>query len=160
MLACVASTTLAYVGPARGRGGIVSPRVQRSAVVMDDGPAVLEDGPAPIIQDMSTDIGQIYGPTAPAHPWAKPWTNLYEQEAVQLVKARSQLLKQPLKVEQHGHSAPLGSGHARLLRLRRARLAALGGSLVPGAQCRPLGAQPPPPVPELAVSRDANCTAL
>jgi len=97
MLACVASTTLAYVGPARGRGGIVSPRVQRSAVVMDDGPAVLEDGPAPIIQDMSTDIGQIYGPTAPAHPWAKPWTNLYEQEAVQLVKARSQLLKQPLK---------------------------------------------------------------
>merc|ERR1719311_1764316 len=46
---------------------------------------------------MNPESGQKFGPTAPAHPWAKPWTNLYEQEAVQLVKARSQQLKQPLK---------------------------------------------------------------
>jgi len=93
-----AAVALAWTGPAPLR---VSTRRSRPAV-MDDGLVadVVEDGPpAPleVIQDMSTDIGQKFGPTAPAHPWAKPWTNLYEQEAVQLVKARSQLLKQPLK---------------------------------------------------------------
>jgi len=93
-----AAVAFAWTGPAPLR---VSTRRHRPAV-MDDGLVadVVEDGPpAPleVIQDMSTDIGQKFGPTAPAHPWAKPWTNLYEQEAVQLVKARSQLLKQPLK---------------------------------------------------------------
>ena len=51
---------------------------------------------------MNPESGQKFGPTAPAHPWAKPWTNLYEQEAVQLVKARSQQLKQPLKDDMVG----------------------------------------------------------
>ena len=40
--------------------------------------------------------GQKYGPTAPAHPAVKPWTNLETQEGVQLVKAKSDLLRQPL----------------------------------------------------------------
>ena len=67
---------------------------------MDDGlvaDVAEEEAPLEIIQDMNPESGQKFGPTAPAHPWAKPWTNLYEQEAVQLVKARSQQLKQPLK---------------------------------------------------------------
>jgi len=63
---------------------------------MDDVPApVVDDGPAPLVEDLSD--GQKYGPTAPAHAWSKPWTNLHEQEAVQLVKARSLQLKEPLK---------------------------------------------------------------
>merc|ERR1719409_2518811 len=40
--------------------------------------------------------GQKYGPTAPAHPAVKPWTNLETQEGVQLVKAKSDGLRQPL----------------------------------------------------------------
>ena len=40
--------------------------------------------------------GQKYGPTAPAHPAVKPWTNLETQEGVQLIKAKSDLLRQPL----------------------------------------------------------------
>jgi sulfite reductase (ferredoxin) len=40
--------------------------------------------------------GQKYGPTAPAHPAVKPWTNLETQEGVQLVKAKSEGLRQPL----------------------------------------------------------------
>merc|ERR1719353_2482511 len=46
---------------------------------------------------MNPEAGQIYGPTKPAHAWPKPWTNLESQEGVQLVKARSLQLKQPLK---------------------------------------------------------------
>merc|ERR1719298_233344 len=45
---------------------------------------------------MNPESGQKFGPTAPAHPWAKPWTNLETQEAVQIVKARSQDLREPL----------------------------------------------------------------
>ena len=62
---------------------------------MDDGPAPVVDETPAVIEDMSE--GQIFGPTAPAHAWSKPWTNLHEQEGVQLVKARSLQLKQPLK---------------------------------------------------------------
>jgi hypothetical protein len=40
--------------------------------------------------------GQKFGPTAPAHPAVKPWTNLETQEGVQLIKAKSDLLRQPL----------------------------------------------------------------
>jgi hypothetical protein len=62
---------------------------------MDDGPAPVVDETPAVIEDMSE--GQIFGPTNPAHSWSKPWTNLHEQEGVQLVKARSLQLKQPLK---------------------------------------------------------------
>ena len=40
--------------------------------------------------------GQKFGPEAPAHPAKKPWTNLEKQEEVQLVKARSDQLREPL----------------------------------------------------------------
>ena len=42
--------------------------------------------------------GQKYGPTSPAHTPTKPlpWTNLEEQESVQIVKATSNGLRQPL----------------------------------------------------------------
>ena len=54
---------------------------------------------------------------------------------------------------QHGQSAPLGSGRAWLLRLLRPRLAALGGSALPGqrpghwtpSDCLSCSSEPPPP---------------
>jgi sulfite reductase (ferredoxin) len=86
-LACTAP--LAYVGPVPMRVSM------RRAAVMDESAASAEA--AVLVQDLGE--GQIFGPTAPAHPWSKPWTNLHEQEAVQLVKARSLLLKEPLKTD-------------------------------------------------------------
>jgi len=47
-----------------------------------------------VVDDMSP--GQLYGPTKPAHAWPKPWTNLEEQEKVQIVKAGSDHLRDPL----------------------------------------------------------------
>eukprot|EP00964_Phaeocystis_antarctica_P020197 scaffold11152_cov57-Phaeocystis_antarctica.AAC.2 len=47
---------------------------------------------------------------------------------------------------QHGQSAHLGSARGRLLRLLRARLAALGGSTLSGEDVGPLGAPPLPQV--------------
>ena len=44
---------------------------------------------------------------------------------------------------------PFGRAPARLLRLLRARLVALGGSALPGGEANPLGAQPVPRVLEL-----------
>ena len=46
--------------------------------------------------DFGLAPGQKFGPTAPAHPADKPWTNLETQEGVQLVKAASNDLRQPL----------------------------------------------------------------
>jgi len=40
--------------------------------------------------------GQKYGPTAPAHPAEKPWTNMKPHESVQIVKAMSDHLRDPL----------------------------------------------------------------
>ena len=55
---------------------------------------------ASVRMDTATDFGlapgQKYGPTAPAHPASLPWTNLETQEAVQLIKAASNDLRQPL----------------------------------------------------------------
>ena len=53
----------------------------------------------------------------------------------------------------HPGSAPLGSARARLLRLLRARPAALGGSTLLGEAITPLGAQPPPRVLERVASQ-------
>ena len=36
----------------------------------------------------SSELGQIFGPTNPAHAWEKPWTNLETQEGVQVVGAQ------------------------------------------------------------------------
>ena len=62
-------------------------------------------------------------------------------------------------------SAPrpsLGSARARLLRLLRlrARLEALGGSTLSGAEAGPLGARPLPRVPKRAASEAANSAAF
>jgi len=46
--------------------------------------------------DFGLALGQQFGPTAPAHPMEKPWTNLMTQEAVQIVKAASNDLRDPL----------------------------------------------------------------
>merc|ERR1719305_551233 len=43
--------------------------------------------------------GQKWGPTNPAHAWSKPWVNTEKQEGVQVVKAHSGYLQQPLKNE-------------------------------------------------------------
>ena len=53
-----------------------------------------EDAVATVFDDLN--LGQTIGPTAPAHAWPKPWTNLVEQEAVQVVKAKSGQLTEPL----------------------------------------------------------------
>ena len=60
---------------------------------------------------------------------------------------------------QHRQSASLGSAPARLLRLFRARLAALGSSALAGSG-RPTGAQPLPRVLELAASKAADVPAF
>ena len=57
---------------------------------------------------------------------------------------------------QHGRKCSLGGAPARLLRLLGARLAALGGSALPGGEADPLGALPPPRVLERAASRAAR----
>ena len=49
--------------------------------------------------DFGLADGQKYGPTAPAHPAEKPWTNLNSQEGVQLVKAASKQLRAPLDAD-------------------------------------------------------------
>jgi len=69
--------------------------LRRSAVMVEA--AEIAEAGAVLVQDLGE--GQKFGPTSPAHPWAKPWTNLHEQEAVQLVKARSLQLKEPLKTD-------------------------------------------------------------
>jgi sulfite reductase (ferredoxin) len=55
---------------------------------------------APRMQETATDFGlapgQKYGPTAPAHQVSKPWSNLETQEGVQIIKAASNDLRQPL----------------------------------------------------------------
>jgi len=48
---------------------------------------------------LAVDLGQKFGPTAPAHPWPKPWTNLEKQEGVQVVKAASSYLRAPLDAD-------------------------------------------------------------
>ena len=59
-------------------------------------------------------------------------------------------------VRQRGQSAPLGSAPARLLRLLGGRLAALGGSALPGEETAPVGARPPPRVLESVASKVAD----
>jgi sulfite reductase (ferredoxin) len=82
-------TSAAYVAiPAASRPTGSAAASTRSARVLMDAEADMDFGLAP---------GQKYGPTSPAHPMEKPWTNLVKQEEVQLVKARSEALLQPLK---------------------------------------------------------------
>ena len=62
-------------------------------------------GPSPAeLFGESSELGQIFGPTNPAHAWEKPWTNLETQEGVQLVKAASNDLRQPLLADMGAHS--------------------------------------------------------
>ena len=85
MLPAVVSAA-AYVAPLpRGVVGKRAPQVRM------DG----EDGAAATVFD-DLNLGQTIGPTAPGHAWPKPWTNLVEQEAVQVVKAKSGQLTEPL----------------------------------------------------------------
>ena len=56
--------------------------------------------------------------------------------------------------------SPFGRAPARLLRLLRARLAALAGSARSQGEAGPLGAQPPPRVRELAASKAAHFPAV
>ena len=69
--------------------------------------------------------------------------------------ARNSFMMEP-EAGQHGQSAPLGSAPARLLYLLGARLAALGGSALPGEETAPPSAQPPPRVLESVASKVAD----
>ena len=86
LASCVAA---AYVAPAL-RTNIGGQRA--AAVVMD-----AEEGAIAVFDDLSE--GQVIGPTKPAHEWPKPWTNLESQENVQVVKAASGQLMEPLKTD-------------------------------------------------------------
>ena len=87
MLALLAGGLAAsYVGPAMPGGGI-----RRAAIRM-------ETEELPVVFD-DLNHGQKIGPTKPAHEWPKPWTNLESQEAVQVVKAKSLQLQEPLKTD-------------------------------------------------------------
>ena len=50
---------------------------------------------------MPAELTQTVGPTAPAHPapGGLPWTNLETQETVQVVKAASKGLREPLSAQ-------------------------------------------------------------
>ena len=75
-------------------GGLFGTR-QRHAATRRAAP--LMDGESEF--GLAVDLGQKFGPTAPAHPWPKPWTNLEKQEGVQGVKAASNYLKAPLAAD-------------------------------------------------------------
>jgi len=83
-LGCGAASLIAPM--ARGVG-------HRAPHVRMDG----EEEAVAVFQDLN--MGQTIGPTAPAHAWPKPWTNLVDQEAVQVVKAKSGQLTEPLKTD-------------------------------------------------------------
>ena len=83
----VADASGAFLGGAASRPVGHGDALRARRATMDEA-NVLDFGLAP---------GQIYGPTNPAHPAeGLPWTNLDSQEDVQLVKARSSDLRQPL----------------------------------------------------------------
>ena len=74
---------------------VATPRVAASHAAASSRVAMVADA-TPVF---GLARGQIYGPTAPAHPAEKPWTNLESQEAVQIVKATSQELREPLRTD-------------------------------------------------------------
>jgi sulfite reductase (ferredoxin) len=84
--AVVATASAAYL-PGAAPVSKPAAAVSRAGRVAMDGEADMDFGLGP---------GQKFGPTAPAHAWEKPWTNLESQETVQVVKARSDHLRQPL----------------------------------------------------------------
>jgi len=74
-----------------------------------------------VATDFGLAAGQKYGPTAPAHPApGLPWTNLEKQEEVQLIKAKSHDLRQPLLND-------MGAPGARTRALCNAGIGALQG---------------------------------
>jgi sulfite reductase (ferredoxin) len=75
------------INAARARGGMRR-CARRAAEPCMDGKAELAD--------FGLGVGQKYGPTAPAHPMEKPWSNVLTQEGVQIVKAASNDLRDPL----------------------------------------------------------------
>jgi len=76
--------------------------VALAAYVPAVGRTVVAGRASPISMDAEFDPslylgpGQKYGPTAPAHPATKPWTNMKDHESVQLIKANSNHLRDPL----------------------------------------------------------------
>jgi len=87
---------------------VVALAAQGAAAAYVTAPAPLRSPAAasrvgPVVMDTESDfglvLGQKFGPTNPAHPMEKPWTNLEKQEDVQHVKARSSDLREPLKAD-------------------------------------------------------------
>jgi len=81
-----AAASLSYT-PGVSLSGRPATRPAASAVRMDS------EGEMPVF---GLARGQKYGPTSPAHPATLPWTNKVEQEHVQIIKATSSELREPL----------------------------------------------------------------
>ena len=88
-------------------------------------------------------------------PAAGPPPHYHEQAGHDSVRLQLDAYRRMVRVPPGQGGAP-----ARLLRLLRARPAALGSSALPGEEASPLGAQPLPRVLELAASKPADSTAF
>jgi len=73
-----------------------------------------EGGQAAVFDDLGEK--QVYGPTKPAHAWPKPWTNLETQEHVQVVKAASGLLQEPLRTDMGDDEIFVGKDSIHILK--------------------------------------------
>ena len=103
-------------------------------------------------------------------PLAVPWAAnglpairrpLGPAEADWLLYTQTEISRAPRRVAQHAQSlSSLGTCPARLLHLLRARLAALGGSALPGEATGPIGAQPRPRLLEPAASKATEFPAV
>lgn len=94
-----------------GGSAVSAPRRLRARAVRmepDDG------GQAAVFDDLGEK--QVYGPTKPAHAWPKPWTNLETQEHVQVVKAASGLLQEPLRTDMGDDEIFVGKDSIHILK--------------------------------------------
>ena len=73
-----------------------------------------DGGQAAVFDDLGEK--QVYGPTKPAHAWPKPWTNLETQEHVQVVKAASGLLQEPLRTDMGDDEIFVGKDSIHILK--------------------------------------------
>ncbi|EOD12882.1 ferredoxin-sulfite reductase [Emiliania huxleyi CCMP1516] len=93
-----------------GGSAVSAPRRLRARAVRMEP----DDGGQAVFDDLGEK--QVYGPTKPAHAWPKPWTNLETQEHVQVVKAASGLLQEPLRTDMGDDEIFVGKDSIHILK--------------------------------------------